>query len=183
MELLDRAVRTLKEGREPDLDLALEPGNREVNLHEPTLIPEQYLPDVHSRLIFYKRIANATTTEALEQLQAEMIDRFGLLPPPLTRLFQVSALRTRLAPLGIGRLELGDRGGKIEFNADTRVDPIAIVNLVQSQPHSYRLDGGSMLRITAELESFAQRLEFADKLIDLLAGASGDTKPARAATA
>ncbi|KAG1239407.1 hypothetical protein G6F68_018649 [Rhizopus microsporus] len=79
-ELLERAVRSIKQGKLPDLDAGEEVRGAEVELHVPALIPEDYLPDVHTRLTLYKRISSARDSDALRELQVEMIDRFGLLP-------------------------------------------------------------------------------------------------------
>ncbi|MEM1433546.1 MAG: transcription-repair coupling factor, partial [Pseudomonadota bacterium] len=168
MELLERAVAAIREGKTPDFDQPLLPAHHEVNLHAATIIPDDYLPDVHTRLIFYKRIS-AADGDQLDELKVEMIDRFGPFPEPLGRLFAVTALKLKAAPLGIDRIDLHDGGGKLEFRADTRVDPMALVTLVQTEPQRYRLDGGSMLRITADLDTFAQRLAFAEELLQSLA--------------
>ncbi|MGD8430297.1 MAG: transcription-repair coupling factor, partial [Ectothiorhodospiraceae bacterium] len=90
-ELLERAVRDLRSGREPALDRPLHHG-AEVDLRIPALLPEDYLPDVHSRLVLYKRIANASDRDQLRELQVEMIDRFGLLPEPAKNLFRLTEL-------------------------------------------------------------------------------------------
>jgi len=113
MDMLDRAVKAIQDGKTPNLDAPLEPISQEVNLHTSTLIPEDYLPDIHGRLILYKRIANATAAGELDDLYAEFVDRFGLPPDPLKRLFKVTALKLRAQPLGIARLDLGENGGRV----------------------------------------------------------------------
>jgi transcription-repair coupling factor (superfamily II helicase) len=168
MDMLERAVNAIRAGRAPDLDKPLQTVSREVNLHATARIPDDYLPDVHSRLILYKRIANAATTEQLDDLHAEVVDRFGPLPQPLRQLFQVTALKLRLLPLAIERLDLGEAGGRVEFGSTTPVDPLAIVRLVQNQPATYRLEGGANLRITRTLSSFDERVAFAEHLLEKL---------------
>ena len=145
----------------------LEPISQEVNLHTTTLIPSDYLPDVHSRLIMYKRIASASDNESLEELQIEMIDRFGLLPEPLKHLFRITALKLLMEPLGLVRLDLGENGGRVEFGATTEVDPMTIVQLVQKQPATYKLKDVT-LRITRRLENFERRMDFAKDLLHML---------------
>ena len=167
MSLLDRAVRAIRAGKAPNMNTPLEPVSQEVNLHTTTLIPADYLPDVHSRLIMYKRIANANDNDSLEELQIEMIDRFGLLPEPLKHLFRVTALKLIIEPLGIVRLDLGEHGGRIEFEAATQVDPATIVNLVQRQPATYQLKDVT-LRINRRLENFERRMDFATELLETL---------------
>ena len=80
MELLERAVAGLKAGKPADLEKPLHAGP-EVDLHLPALIPEDYVPDVHLRLVLYKRIAGAESREELDELKVELIDRFGPMPP------------------------------------------------------------------------------------------------------
>jgi transcription-repair coupling factor (superfamily II helicase) len=180
MEMLDRAVKAIQDGKTPNLDAPLEPVSQEVNLHASTLIPESYLPDVHSRLILYKRIANAATPQALEDLYVEFVDRFGLLPDPLKNLFRVTELRLKLLPLGITRLDLGEKGGRLEFAAETPVDPVAVIRLVQAEPNTFRLDGATTLRITRNLAAFEDRIEYAYGLIEKLTPGSGDAVAANA---
>ncbi|MBS1236524.1 MAG: transcription-repair coupling factor, partial [Proteobacteria bacterium] len=105
-ELLERAVHALKAGRQPELDRPLDHGP-EIDLRVPALIPADYLPDVHARLILYKRIAGAASTEELRELQVEMIDRFGLLPEPVKSLFSVTELKIKATPLGVRKIEAG----------------------------------------------------------------------------
>lgn len=169
MEMLDRAVQALRSGHAGDIEQALEPADAtEVNLRIPTLIPDDYLPDVHMRLIFYKRIASARDEMDLRELQVEMIDRFGLLPDPLRNLFRATHLKLIAERLGIHKLEAGPQGGKLEFDERTRVEPIALVKLVQTQPQQYRLIGATTLGFTASLDSAEQRCEFVEQLLATL---------------
>ena len=166
-ELLERAVQALKEGREPELDKPLFHGT-EIDLHAPALIPEDYLPDIHERLILYKRIANAADDEALRELQVEMIDRFGLLPEPVKTLFAITALKLRATRLGIRKIDLGDSGGRILFIEQPDIDPMTIIKLIQGQPDRYKLDGSDKLRILRDLPDVQTRLNAASRLLDRL---------------
>ncbi|MCU0836579.1 MAG: transcription-repair coupling factor, partial [Chromatiaceae bacterium] len=114
MDLLERAVQALKAGREPELDRPLDHG-AEIDLQLPALLPDDYLPDVHSRLVMYKRIASAASAEELRELQVEMIDRFGLLPEPSKNLFAITELKLKAQPFGIRKIEAGPAGGRILF--------------------------------------------------------------------
>ncbi|HLG52662.1 MAG TPA: TRCF domain-containing protein, partial [Steroidobacteraceae bacterium] len=169
LDLLDRAVQALRDGREPDLERPLHAGP-EVDLQLPALLPEDYLPDVHLRLQLYKRIASAADQQQLGDLQAEMIDRFGPLPPPAQTLFRVHRLRQRAAALGIRRLEIGLATGVVEFAAQHRVDPARVIRLVQKGEGKYRLDGSHRLRLKHAAEQERTRLAFADELLSTLGG-------------
>jgi transcription-repair coupling factor (superfamily II helicase) len=166
-ELLERAVKSLKEGKVPDLDKPLHHAT-EIDLHVPALIPEDYLPDVHERLIMYKRIASAADSQELRDLQVEMIDRFGLLPDPLKTLFRLTQLKLKASPLGIEKIDMGAQGGRLNFTDKPDIDPVKIIQLIQSQPRIYKLDGNDKLRINQNLPDAEARIELLDKLLDEL---------------
>ncbi|MEV8522332.1 transcription-repair coupling factor [Dyella marensis] len=163
-ELLERAVRALKSGKVPDFDLSSE-HETEVELHLPALIPDDYLPDVHTRLTLYKRIASARHDEALRDLQVEMIDRFGLLPEPTKTLFAIAGLKLMATPLGIRKLDFGPNGGRITFRDKPEVDPMAIIRLIQGQPRVYKLDGQDKLKVLLELPGAAERIRTAQEIL------------------
>lgn len=164
MDMLNRAVEAMQQGRE--LDLSLPESHTDINLRIPALIPEDYLSDVHTRLVIYKRIANAKDSDALRELQVEMIDRFGLLPESVKNLFQVTEIKLRAVALGINKLEANHAGGRIEFAGDTQVDPLSIVRLVQNQPQTFRLQGANLLKFTLEMPDPEIRIQ---SVMDLLA--------------
>ena len=166
--LLERAVEALKAGRSPELDRALDHG-AEVDLRVAALIPEDYLPDVHTRLIMYKRIASAKNTEEIHELKVEMIDRFGLLPEAARNLFDITELKLKATPLGIRKVDVGGHGGRIVFAAKPQVDPASIVRLIQNDPATYKFDGTDKLRFSMELETGSARIDALDELLDALA--------------
>ncbi|MDD3517421.1 MAG: transcription-repair coupling factor [Chromatiales bacterium] len=167
-ELLERAVKALKSGQIPDLD-APAAGVTEVELGAPALIPDDYVPDVHSRLILYKRIASCDSDAALDELVVEMIDRFGLLPQQARTLIEAARLKIALAPLGVRKLEVGPGGGRMLFQPRPDIDPAQVIRLVQSDPKTYRLDGQDKLRFTLPLETIEKRVEVVRKLAGRLA--------------
>ncbi len=167
MDMLDRAVKAIRQGKQANIEQALKE-TIEINLRLPALIPADYLPDVHMRLVMYKRLANADSAEALRDLQVEMIDRFGLLPEQTKNLFRVTQIKLVADQLGITKLEANARGGLVEFSGDTKVDPLGIVKLVQSQPRAYKLEGANRLKFALELESSEKRLQCVNDLLDYL---------------
>ena len=168
-ELLERAVAALKAGRQPELDRPLHQGP-EVDLHMPALIPDDYLPDVHTRLILYKRIAGAADDHELRELQVEMIDRFGLLPEALKNLFAVTALKLIAAPMDIRKIDVGDQGGRLIFGDAPKVDPAVIVELIQTQPQTYSLEGTEKFRFRLPSEPGQERVETVRALLERLRG-------------
>ena len=167
-ELLDRAVTALKQGQDIDLEQPFDEGP-EVDMAVTALIDEDYLPDIHSRLILYKRIANAKTPAALQDLKIEMIDRFGLLTDAIRNLFRVTELKLKAAKLGIHKVSMHARGGRIEFNPVPNIDPAALIELIQRHPQHYKMSGQTKLRIDMELEEPEKRFEMLDKLLDSIA--------------
>jgi transcription-repair coupling factor (superfamily II helicase) len=163
-ELLERAVRALKSGKVPDFDLSSE-HETEVELHLPALIPDDYLPDVHTRLTLYKRIASARNDDHLRDLQVEMIDRFGLLPDPAKQLFAIAQLKLMATPLGIRKLDFGANGGRIVFRDKPEVDPMAIIRLIQGLPRVYKLDGQDKLKVNLELPGATERIRSAHEVL------------------
>ncbi len=166
-ELLERAVKAIRAGREPALEQPLH-GGTEVDLRIPALLPEDYLPDVHARLVLYKRIANAGSRGALRDLQVEMIDRFGLLPEAAKNLFRITELKLQAETLGIRKIELGPDGGKLLFGPDPHIDASVLVQLIQGSPASYRLEGQEQLRIRRDLPDAAQRFALVRELLENL---------------
>jgi transcription-repair coupling factor (superfamily II helicase) len=166
-ELLERAVGSIRSGKIPDLDPSVRHG-AEVELHLPALIPEDYLPDVHARLTLYKRIASARDEDALQELQVEMVDRFGVLPEQAKHLFTVAVLRLEATRLGLRKLDLGENGGRVHFQSQPNVDPMSVIRLIQSQPRVYAMDGPDKLRIRMELPDAASRLRTARGLLQVL---------------
>jgi transcription-repair coupling factor (superfamily II helicase) len=150
LNMLESAVAALRRGDIPDIDQPLDTGT-EVKLHVPALITEDYLPDITTRLVLYKRIAQANSADQLREIQVEMIDRFGLLPEPVKNLFTAALLRVRAQRLGISEIDMTDEGGSIEFTSATVVEPAAIVNLIQSDPQCYSLSGSGKLRVKKAL--------------------------------
>ncbi len=156
-ELLDRAVKTLRAGgKRPEAERA--DAHTEVNLHTAALLPQDYVPDVHLRLVLYKRIAGCATVEALQALKEEIIDRFGRLPEAAQHLFQAAELKILASPLGIRRIDAGPRGARIEFAEKPNVDPGAIIRLLQSEPRRYRLEGANRLRLLGEMPEVSERV-------------------------
>ena len=167
MEMLERAIKSVQDGETLDLDQPLQKGI-EVNLHISAIIPDDYLPDVHTRLIMYKSIANCKDDEDLKDLQVEMIDRFGLLNEPINNLFKVTSTKLRAAKLGIVKVDIGSASGKIEFGAKTNIDPMNLVKLVQTSPDIYRLDGASTLKFKQVSDTAEERFQLTNDILNIL---------------
>lgn len=164
MELLDAAVKALKEGREPSLE-ELTQQQADIELRIPALLPDDYLGDVNMRLSFYKRIAAAESKSELDELKVELIDRFGLLPDATKNLLQIAELRLLVEPLKVVRIDAGTQGGFIEFSPKAQVNPDKFIQLIQKEPIVYRFDGPLKFKFMKDLSDNKVRLEF---VVDLL---------------
>ncbi|MDH3373580.1 MAG: transcription-repair coupling factor [Gammaproteobacteria bacterium] len=167
-ELLGRAVASLRAGREPDLEGPLDTGV-DINLHIPALLPDDYVPDVHLRLILYKRISGAKSRQDLRDLQVELIDRFGLLPVPAKNLLRIASIKQTAVALGIEKIDAANRGGYLVFGRQSHIDPVALVQLVQNDNLTYKLQGSHRLRFHRDLSDIDQRFDAIEKLLERLA--------------
>jgi transcription-repair coupling factor (superfamily II helicase) len=168
MEMLEEAIQSIKEGKTPNLDKPLNHG-AEINLRIPALIPDDYLPDVHNRLIMYKRISGAKNETELKELQIEMIDRFGMLPEQTKNLFRQTQIKLTADALGIIKLDAGSASGKLEFDTEPKVDPFTLVTLVQRYPTKFKLEGASHLKFIFPMEDSEARFNAVEGVLESLA--------------
>ncbi|MFT6394384.1 MAG: transcription-repair coupling factor (superfamily II helicase) [Methylophilaceae bacterium] len=162
-DMLNHAVKQLKAGTEPDLDAPLGV-TTEINLHTPALLPGDYCHDVHERLVIYKRLANCDDDEALDMMQEELIDRFGLLPAPGEALIACHRLRITAKPLGIVKIDASDAAIQLQFNPKADIDPLKLINLLQRDKRC-RMNGPEKLRISVELGNLNHRVNLIQQIM------------------
>ncbi|MDD2832547.1 MAG: transcription-repair coupling factor [Methylotenera sp.] len=162
-DMLNHAVKQLKAGKEPDLNAPLGV-TTEINLHTPALLTNDYCPDVHERLVIYKRLANCDEDDALDHLQEELIDRFGLLPEQGEALMACHRLRIAAKPLGVIKIDASDSAIQLQFNPKADIDPLKLINLLQ-RDRRCRMNGPDKLRVTVGLEDINLRSEFVKSLL------------------
>lgn len=175
MELLERAVNTLKSGGKLTATTFTDEAI-EIDLHIPALIPEKYLDDVNARLVLYKRLANAISSDELLELQAEMVDRFGTLPEPTKNLCKLSEIKLRAKSLGIIKIVMGTNKGSIEFNTKPNIDPLKMLKLIQSEPTIYKIKKSNLIEFTLKEASAQFKINFLEQLFNNIM-ASSLTKP------
>lgn len=171
MELLDRAIHDLKAGKTPELASPASPGP-EIDFRISAIIPEEYIPDIHTRLIMYKRIAHAKDAQKLRDLQIEMIDRFGLLPQAAKQLLLVTELKLLAGQLGINKINAAQQSGKIEFSKQPNIDPAVLISLIQLHAKRYQMDGPTQLRFTLESTAAIEQINEVKALLNKLANKS-----------
>ncbi len=157
-DMLSHAVKQLKAGKEPDLNSPLGV-TTEINLHTPALLTNDYCPDVHERLVLYKRLANCTDDDQLDSMQEELIDRFGLLPEQGEALLACHRLRIAAKPLGINKIDASDSAIQLHFNQNTELDPTKLIALLQ-RDRRCRMNGPDKLRITVQYHDVQARVDF-----------------------
>ena len=157
-EMLSHAVKRLKEGKEPDLSAPLGV-TTEINLHTPALLTNEYCPDVHERLVLYKRLANCTNDDELDTMQEELIDRFGLLPEQGEALMACHRLRVAAKPLGIIKIDASDSAIQLQFSQHADLDPTKLIALLQ-RDRRCRMNGPDKLRITVAYDDIVHRADF-----------------------
>ena len=162
-DMLNHAVKQLKAGKEPDLDAPLGV-TTEINLHTPALLPNNYCPDVHERLVIYKRLANCEDDDALDAMQEELIDRFGLLPEPGEALIACHRLRIAAKPLGIIKIDASDAAIQLQFNVKADLDPMKLISLLQRDKRC-RMNGPDKLRVSVQLGNLNHRVELVKTLL------------------
>jgi transcription-repair coupling factor (superfamily II helicase) len=164
--MLDRAVRSLKSGKEPDIDIQIPPG-AEIVLHTPALLPDNYCPNIHERLLVYKRLASLEKPSQLTEIEEELIDRFGLLPPETKILLCSHLLRIKSNQIGITKIDSTDDKTTITFLSEPLIDPIVIIELVQNN-ESVRFSGPDRIVLTHEIDKPYNRAELIIKTLDEL---------------
>ena len=166
-ELLERAVQSLKSNLPIDFDQPIMRAS-EVDFHVAALIPEDFIADIHRRLIEYKRIASAADENSLREIQVELIDRFGLLPEALKHLFRITRIKLQTVAIGVDKIDVGEHSGKIVFNRNPNIDPMKIIELIQSEPQQYRFDGKQTLRIACQSVELEPRFRQVESLLNKL---------------
>ncbi len=168
MEMLDQAVEALKEGKQLSLNQVMS-NQTEIELRIPALLPDDYIFDVSLRLSLYKRIASCKNKRDLDDIQVELIDRFGLLPQPTKNLVHIAKLRLKAQTIGISRIEASSSGGSIEFSDNTSVDPMLIIGLIQKQPSVFSMAGANKLKFVKANEDTQARFTLVTNILNDLA--------------
>ena len=164
MDMLNKAVNAIKLGKDPDFSATFSE-QTDIELRIPALLPDDYIGDVNLRLSIYKRLASCQDEHEINELQVEMIDRFGLLPEPAKHLFMVTHLKLIAQSLGMKKIEASAKGGVVEFYQDAKIDPSFLIQLIQQNPQDYRFDGPTRLKVMIESKTAQGRVNWVEQLI------------------
>ena len=156
-EMLKQAVRDLKKGRQPDLNAPLGV-TTEIKLHSPALLPESYCPDIHERLVLYKRLATCETEAQINAVHEELVDRFGLPEQPVKTLIESHRIRLIAKEMGIDAIDATGEALTLTFGKHHNLDPADIIMLMQSNKN-WRMAGADKLRVSAVMEDIETRIQ------------------------
>ncbi|VFP78586.1 Transcription-repair-coupling factor [Candidatus Erwinia haradaeae] len=165
MELLEHAVNSLRAGNEPSLE-DLTRSQINIDLKIPVFLPDSFIPDVNTRLAFYKRIASAKNYSELDSIKAELMHRFGLMPDSAHALFDTASLRLSSQIIGLKKIEAHETGGFIEFSEDNKIDSSWFLSLLKKEPNCWFLDGSTRIRFVCDLSERIVRIQWITKLIE-----------------
>ncbi|MCW8910054.1 MAG: transcription-repair coupling factor, partial [Gammaproteobacteria bacterium] len=140
----------------------------EIDLSIPALLPDDYVYDIHTRLIMYKRLSGAESKEQLDELRVELIDRFGLLPEPAKNLFEITALKIATNDLGVKKIDASAQGARIVFEDNANIDPTKLIKLIQTQPDKYRFNGKDTFNIIGQMDDCAKRIRIIQSTLQQL---------------
>jgi transcription-repair coupling factor (superfamily II helicase) len=164
--LLEEAVANVRSG-------AAEPGAEEwtpqITLGTPVLIPERYVGDLNLRLGLYRRVAQLVDRAEIDSFAAELVDRFGPLPPEVDNLLETIAIKQLCRRAGVQKFDAGPKGAVISFRSERFANPAGLVRFLQSQANSARLRPDQKLVVTRSWDEPRERLRGAAALLTQLA--------------
>ena len=168
-QMLEDAVNELKTRGEPE-DLSLDRGwSPQINTGAAVLIPEHYVPDLNVRLALYRRLSDAEKSDDREALAAELIDRFGPLPPEADQLLKVVAIKGLCREANVSKIDVGPKGAVVTFRNDHFANPGGLVALIQKHQIAWRLRPDQKVVVKGEYESPKARLAAAERVLTELA--------------
>ncbi|WP_374571111.1 transcription-repair coupling factor [Phenylobacterium sp.] len=166
-QMLEDAVAELKErGGEGLVDRGWSP---QINTGAAVLIPEDYVPDLNVRLALYRRLSDAEKADDREALAAELIDRFGPLPPEAGQLLKVVAIKGMCRQANVAKIDVGPKGAVVSFRGDEFKNPVGLVGYVQRHAAVWRVRPDNKVVVKGEWETPTERLNAAERILTELA--------------
>ncbi len=162
-QMLEEAVAEAR-GVEGDADSGQDWSPR-ISLGMAVLIPESYVADLNVRLSLYRRLARLTSPEEIDGFAAELIDRFGPLPPEVENLLQVVAIKRLCHIAGVEKVEAGPKGAVVSFRNDTFSNPAGLVQFIAAQVGTAKLRPDHKLVYKRSWEGSPSRMSGVKRLI------------------
>ena len=173
--MLEDAILAAKAG---DMGLAKERHalSPQITVDAPIMIPENYVPDLAVRMALYRRLNDAEDTREIEELSAEMIDRFGPLPAPTANLVKLIQIKRQAIEANIAKIDVGAKGTLVSFHEDRFPDPAGLIAYAERLQGTIKLRPDSKIAVTRAWGSAEARL---NGLFQLTKGLSGIARKAK----
>jgi transcription-repair coupling factor (superfamily II helicase) len=165
--MLEDAVNELK--LKGDVNASDHGWSPQINTGAAVLIPEYYVPDLNVRLALYRRLSDAEKPGDREALAAELIDRFGPLPPEAGQLLKVVAIKGLCRQANVAKIDVGPKGAVVTFRNETFANPMALIGFVQKRQTIWRVRPDNKVVVKGEWETPEQRLDAAERVLSELA--------------
>ena len=133
--ILSKAITSLKTGKIPNLDKPLDEIT-DIDISEVALIPDSYIYDINQRLIMYKKIANSETTDQLDNVVIELINRFGNLPMETNNLIDITNMKIKYSKIGIKKLSVTKATLRISFQNDAKINNEKLIKFINNSQNN-----------------------------------------------
>jgi len=166
--MLEDAILAAKAG---DIAMERDKGpSPQITVDAPIMIPEEYVPDLAVRMALYRRLNDTADAREIEEMQAEMIDRFGPLPPPTANLIRLIEIKRQAIDANIAKIDVGAKGTLVAFHNDSFPDPVGLIAYAQRLEGTIKLRPDNKLVVTRVWNDPKARL---NGLYQLTKGLSG----------
>jgi transcription-repair coupling factor (superfamily II helicase) len=173
--MLEEAVLSLKAGIAAPVADRWSP---QITIGTPVLIPEDYVGDLSVRLALYRRLADVEDEREIDAFGAELVDRFGPLPPEVDHLLKIVAIKALCRRANVEKIEAGPKGAVIAFRDNTFANPDALIAFIRDQGPSARVRPDMKVVFFDDWERPEDRLKGAARI---LRGLVRIAQPAKAA--
>jgi transcription-repair coupling factor (superfamily II helicase) len=166
IDMLNHAVRNLKQGKTADISDPIR-ANKDINLHTPTILTNDFCPNTNERLILYKRLSSCHNLEQLKEIEEEIIDRFGIPPKQTQNLMLFHQLRIFINDFDVIKIDAGSQTIDIQFKEEADIDPVKFIELIQSD-RCYKMNGPNHLKVMTSYEKIEERINFIKSILKKL---------------
>jgi transcription-repair coupling factor (superfamily II helicase) len=169
--MLEDAVNQLKAGID---DPPPEQWSPAIAVGAPVMIPEDFVSDLQLRLALYRRLATFETEDEIAGFRAELVDRFGKLPPEVDQLLAVVAIKVLCRRANIDKVDGGPKGIIVQFRDNSFANPVGLVTYVAEQGSFAKVRPDMKVVFLREVDDVAERLKETRRIVkDLVAVSEG----------
>jgi len=172
--MLEEAVADLRDGTSSSND-AWSP---QINIGTAVLIPDHYVADLNVRMALYRRLGDLALEEEIQGFAAELVDRFGPLPPEVEHLMQIIAIKDQCRNAGVAKIDAGPKGAVVSFRNDQFANPAGLVEFISQSPYDVKLKPNQKLVFQQNWPDEKARLKGCRRVLDLLIDIASDVNKA-----